>query len=66
MIRKSALFAGCAVLLLPQAALSETLSEALQSAYGNNPTLTAQRASVRVADEDVPLARCAVRVGLLP
>jgi len=60
MIRKSALLAGCAaLLLLPQAAPAETLNEALESAYGNNPTMTAQRASVRVADEDVLLARSA-------
>ena len=54
-----AFFAGCAVLLVPQAALPETLSEALEAAYGDNPTITAQRASVRVADENVPIARAA-------
>jgi outer membrane protein len=59
MIRKAAFFAGCAVLLLPQAAWSQTLSESLEAAYTNNPTITAQRAAVRVADEDVPLARAA-------
>ena len=59
MIRKAAFFAGCAVLLLPQAALSETLNEALQAAYTDNPTITAQRAAVRVADENVPIARAA-------
>lgn len=60
MIRKSALFVGCAALLfLPQVALSETLNEALEAAYRHNPTITAQRASVRAADENVPLARAA-------
>ena len=59
MIRKSAFFAGCAVLLLPGVASSETLNEALEAAYRNNPTITAQRASVRIADENVPLARAA-------
>ena len=59
MIRKSAFFAGCAVLLLPEAGLAETLNEALEAAYRNNPTITAQRANVRIADENVPLARAA-------
>lgn len=59
MIRKSALFAGCAALLLPGVASSETLNEALEAAYRNNPSITAQRASVRIADENVPLARAA-------
>ena len=59
MIRKSAVFAGCALLCMPNAAWSETLNEALEAAYRNNPTITAQRASVRIADEGVPLARAA-------
>lgn len=57
MIRKSAFLAGCAVLLLAGAAEAQTLGEALEAAYANNPTITAQRAAVRVADENVPLAR---------
>lgn len=60
MIRKSALCASCAaLLLLPQALSAETLQEALAAAYRNNPTITAQRANVRAADENVPLARAA-------
>ena len=59
MVRKSALFTGCAALLLPQAGLAETLNQALETAYANNPVITAQRAAVRVADEEVPLARAA-------
>lgn len=59
MIRKSAFFAGCAVLLLAEPAVAQTLGQALEAAYANNPTITAQRAAVRVADEDVPLARAA-------
>jgi len=59
MIRKSAFFAGCAVLLLPHSAASQTLGESLEAAYANNPTITAQRAAVRVADENVPIARAA-------
>ena len=56
-------FLGCGalalVLALPASAQAETLQQALQAAYENNPTLAAQRASVRVADEDVPIARSA-------
>lgn len=60
MIRKSMLLGcGAAALLLPQGLFAETLQEALRAAYANNPTLTAQRANVRVADENVPLARAA-------
>ena len=35
---------------------STTLQNALQQAYHNNPTLNAQRAATRVADENVPTA----------
>ncbi len=35
---------------------STTLQTALQQAYHNNPTLNAQRAATRVADENVPTA----------
>ncbi len=60
MIRKSALCASCAALLfLPQSLSAQTLQEALATAYRNNPTITAQRANVRAADENVPLARAA-------
>jgi outer membrane protein len=38
------------------AANAETLNGALIKAYRNNPTLNAQRASVRVTDENVPQA----------
>ncbi len=37
-------------------ARAETLLEALASAYGNNPTLNAQRAALRATDEGVPQA----------
>jgi TolC family type I secretion outer membrane protein len=37
-------------------AAAETLAEALALAYANNPTLRAERATVRVADEEVPQA----------
>ena len=60
MTRKTAYLTCSALLLaLPQAALADTLQEALEAAYSNNPTLTAQRAGVRATDEEVPLARAA-------
>ncbi|WP_305097197.1 TolC family outer membrane protein [Croceibacterium aestuarii] len=58
MIRKLA-FLGCSALAIAAPARAETLQEALQSAYQTNPTLAAQRGQVRVADEDVPIARAA-------
>ena len=36
---------------------ADTLREALVKAYGSNPTLTGQRANLRAADENVPIAR---------
>jgi len=42
-------------------AFSETINSALASAYNNNPTLNAQRAATRVADEGVPLAKSGLR-----
>jgi outer membrane protein len=43
-------------LLAAQPALSDTLEGSLVLAYQNNPTLNAQRASVRATDEGVPQA----------
>jgi len=40
---------------------AETINSALASAYNNNPTLNAQRAATRVADEGVPLAQSGLR-----
>ncbi len=37
-------------------ALAQTLEQTLAAAYGNNPTLNAQRAATRAADENVPKA----------
>jgi outer membrane protein len=52
--------AAAAVLLLanlgPVPALADTIEAALVRAYQNNPQLNAQRASVRVIDENVPQA----------
>lgn len=51
---------GCIALLPSQAfaagAGSESLADALASAYADNPTLNAQRASLRATDEGVPQA----------
>src|SRR3546814_5355890 len=58
-------FLSCtALLLLPGTALADTLQQALEAAYKSNPTLTAQRANVRAADENVPIARAAGRPSL--
>jgi outer membrane protein len=48
------LVAGCLATGSAQAA--ETLESALAKAYGTNPTLNAQRASLRVTNENVPQA----------
>src|SRR5438105_14896330 len=52
--------AAAAVLLIvcagPTSALADTIEAALVRAYQNNPQLNAQRASVRVTDENVPQA----------
>lgn len=56
-----ALLSCTALLLTPHAALADTLQQALRSAYQSNPTLTAQRANVRAADENVPIALAAGR-----
>jgi outer membrane protein len=52
--------AAAAVLLLaymgPTPALADTIEAALVRAYQNNPQLNAQRASVRITDENVPQA----------
>jgi outer membrane protein len=49
-------FAICCSLFFVDSASAETLAEALASAYANNPTLNAQRASLRATDEGVPQA----------
>lgn len=44
-------------ILLTTSARGETLQEALAAAYRSNPTLAAERASLRATDELVPIAR---------
>lgn len=52
-----ALLASCVVSLVGAApASAQTIETALSRAYGANPTLAAQRAQVRVTDEQVPQA----------
>ncbi len=54
-------FAVAASIFAIHPASAETLAEALASAYANNPTLNAQRASLRATDEGVPQALAAFR-----
>ncbi|HZP68926.1 MAG TPA: TolC family outer membrane protein [Pseudolabrys sp.] len=52
-------FTACAFFLAP--ACADTLEGALVKAYQNNPSLNAQRASVRATDEGVPQALAGYR-----
>jgi outer membrane protein len=59
--RAMAFAVGCAAIFAHSAWAEiavkvETLAQALASAYANNPTLNAQRASLRATDEGVPQA----------
>jgi outer membrane protein len=58
---RSVLFAAGIVLGSGALASAETLTEALASAYINNPTLNAQRAALRATDEGVPQALAGYR-----
>lgn len=40
---------------------ADTINSALASAYNNNPTLNAQRAATRAADENIPIAKSGYR-----
>lgn len=53
------LLAAVALTALAAPASAESLREALAAAYRTNPTLEAQRANVRVLDENVPIQRAA-------
>lgn len=62
MIRKFATISGLTALLLTQLgsvvpATAESLTEALASAYQNNPSLNVARARTRATDENIPIAR---------
>ncbi|WP_419827887.1 TolC family outer membrane protein [Sphingomonas sp.] len=53
------LTAGCAIVTAPAGAT--TLADALAATYANNPTLNAQRASLRATDEQAAIARAGGR-----
>ncbi|WP_367714467.1 TolC family outer membrane protein [Nitratireductor sp. GISD-1A_MAKvit] len=55
------LVASTALLAAPVVSSAETLMGALAKAYQNNSTLNAQRAGVRVTDEDVAIAKSGMR-----
>lgn len=59
--KTASLMCGALLLAVPEPALADRLQDALEAAYANNPTLMAQRAKVRGADENVPLAKAAGR-----
>jgi len=59
-LRTPAVFAGllaAMTALTAPAAIAETLQGAWAKAYGSNPTIAAERASVRATDEGVPQAK---------
>ncbi|MGN6820842.1 MAG: TolC family outer membrane protein [Sphingomonas sp.] len=57
-MRVSVLLAGAALVAMATApAVADTLREALVKAYNTNPGLAAERANVRAADENVPIAK---------
>jgi outer membrane protein len=63
-VRFSGLF-GCAVIFMgligQHSAMAESMDESLALAYANNPELNAQRAATRAIDENVPIAKSALR-----
>jgi outer membrane protein len=58
---RAGLFGSVVALAAFQGARAETLESALARAYGNNPTLNAQRANVRSVDETVPQQKAGFR-----
>ena len=60
-MRKIGMAGIAAAALAASPAWADTLQQALEDAYRQNPTLTAQRANVRAADENVPIALAAGR-----
>ena len=57
-MRVSVLLAGVALAAVATVpAMADTLREALVKAYNTNPGLAAERANVRAADENVPIAK---------
>jgi outer membrane protein len=69
LVKRLRIVAGYTALSMATAVLAtpvhgETLVGALTKAYMNNPELNAERAGVRIADENVPLARAGQRPNL--
>ena len=60
-IRLSAALCIAVAMTAPAPVRAETLSEALATAYENNPSLRAQRAQLRATDEGLPEARAGWR-----
>ena len=60
-MRRRALASAAIAAMAASPAAADTLQQALEGAYRHNPTLTAQRANVRAADENVPIALAAGR-----
>lgn len=56
-----AMLLACAALVSSVPAQAETIAGALAKAYQNNSSLNSERAGVRVTDEEVPLAKSAMR-----
>ena len=52
---------SCVLLPISNSAFAETINSALASAYNNNPTLNAQRAATRAADEGIAIAKSGFR-----
>lgn len=50
-----------ALWLVPHAVFAETISNAMEKAYQNNPDLNAVRAGLRATDEGVPIAKSGYR-----
>ncbi len=61
--RKTAVAAALstALWLVPHAVFAETISNAMEKAYQNNPDLNAVRAGLRATDEGVPIAKSGYR-----
>lgn len=56
MVSRIGILIGLGVLSVATPAAAQTLSDALAAAYANNPTLQAERATLRGTDENVPAA----------
>lgn len=60
-VRQKILASVAAMMMLGAPAQADTLADALRLAYETNPSLAANRAALRATDENVALARAAMR-----